>query len=164
MSTSMMGPMAGMSPSLKARIGGALYLIAGEAFSFSENSVRAKLVVLDNAATTAKNILAHESLYRRAFAAEILPLYIVVTIILYDLLKPVNKSVSLLAAVMSLMGCAIGTVTSFLHIAPLVILKGFPSTSAFNAEQLQHLALISLSMGTQVTNIMMVFFGFYWRC
>ena len=50
----------------------------------------------------------------------------------------------------------------FLHIAPLVILKSYPSTSAFNAEQLQHLALISLSMCTQVTNIMMVFFGFDW--
>ena len=41
--------------------------------------------------------------------------YIVVTLILYDLLKPVNARLSLLAALFSLAGCAIG-ILGFLHL------------------------------------------------
>ncbi len=42
--------------------------------------------------------------------------YVVVTLLLYDLLKPVNRSVSLLAACFGLAGCTI----SLFHLTPLV--------------------------------------------
>jgi hypothetical protein len=73
---------AEMSPRAKARIAGILYLVSGQAFSFAEFSVRGKLVVNSNAAATAHNILTNETLYRLGFAAELLPLYLVVTFIL----------------------------------------------------------------------------------
>jgi hypothetical protein len=149
------------SPRLAARIAGALYLISGEAFSFAENSVRGKLVVFADPAATAHNILAHQAQYRLAFVAELLPLYIVVTIILYYLLKPVSPSVSLSAAIFSIVGCTVSTFTSLLHFAPLIFLKETPSSTAFSTDQLQSLALLFLKLGTQASNIMMVFFGFY---
>jgi glucan phosphoethanolaminetransferase (alkaline phosphatase superfamily) len=152
---------SGMSPSLKARITGLVYVISGVLFGFSENSVRGKLVVWGDAAATAHNILSHEAVYRLAFVAELLPLYVVVTVLLYDLLKPVNKNVSLLAAVFSLVGCTIGTLTSLLHLAPLVILKGSLLPAAFTTDQSQALALMTLKLGAQGTNLMMVFFAFY---
>jgi hypothetical protein len=50
--------------------------------------------------------------------------YIVVTLLFYYLFKPVNRTLSLLAAVVSLAGCAIGPVTAAFHftlkINPLV--------------------------------------------
>jgi Domain of unknown function (DUF4386) len=153
-------PMA-TSPRLLARIAGALYLVSGEAFSFAENSVRGRLVVFGDAATTAHNILSHQGQYRLAFVAELLPLYIVVTVILYYLLKPVNSGVSLLAAVFSIVGCTVSTFTSLLHFAPLVFLNEASSSTAFSTDQLQSLALLFLKLGTQASNIMMVFFGFY---
>lgn len=149
------------SPRLAARVAGVLYLISGEAFTYAENSVRGKLIVFDDASATAHNILSHEAQYRLAFVVELLPLYIVVTLILYYLLKPVNGSVSLLAAVFSFVGCTISTFTSLLHFAPLVLLKSASSSAAFSTEQLQSLALLFLKLGTQASNIMMVFFGFY---
>lgn len=51
-----------MSPRLKARVTGLFYLIAGQAYSFSEFSVRGKLVVHGDAAATAQNIW-HTSRY-----------------------------------------------------------------------------------------------------
>lgn len=42
--------------------------------------------------------------------------YIVVTLLFYRLFKPVNRTLSLLAAVVSLAGCAIGPVTAGLHL------------------------------------------------
>jgi hypothetical protein len=106
--TLVMQQIAKASPRLKARIAGALYLISGQAFSFSEFSVRGKLVVNSDAAATAHNILANETRYRLGFAAELLPLYLVVTFILYDLLKPVNKSLNQLAFVFSIVGHRVG--------------------------------------------------------
>ena len=113
-----------MSPRLKARIAGVVYLICGMSYSFARNDVRGKLVVAGDAAATAHNILAHESLYRLGFAAEIISAvcYVVVALLLYDLFKPVNKSLSLLAAFFSLAGCTIAAVSSLLHVAPLVVL------------------------------------------
>lgn len=50
--------------------------------------------------------------------------YIVVTLLFYDMFKPVNRSLSLLAAFFSLVGCAIGVLSLFhlapSHISPLV--------------------------------------------
>jgi len=118
-----------------------LYLISGQAFSFSEFSVRGKLVVDGNAAATAQNILANETLYRLGFAAELLLFYLVVTFILYDLLNPVNRSLSQLAYVFSVVGCTISALNCLIHFAPLVVLGG--SSTAFTPDQLKALALMS---------------------
>ena len=46
--------------------------------------------------------------------------YIIVTLLFYGLFKPVNKALSLVAAVFSLVGCVMGVVSQF-HLAPLFI-------------------------------------------
>jgi Domain of unknown function (DUF4386) len=43
--------------------------------------------------------------------------YIAVTLLLYYLFKPVNRSLSLVAAIFSLAGCAIGPLSLFVHAA-----------------------------------------------
>jgi hypothetical protein len=65
---------------------------------------------------------------------------------MYELLKPVNKSLSLLAAFVILVGCAIQALASLLYLAPLLILQGGSSVSAFTPEQLQALALLFLKL------------------
>ncbi|MGA3319226.1 MAG: DUF4386 domain-containing protein, partial [Candidatus Korobacteraceae bacterium] len=67
------------------------------------------IIVSGNPAATATNILAHERLFRLSVAVGLIAtaLYIAVTVLFYGLLKPVNKTVSLLAAFFSLVGCAI---------------------------------------------------------
>jgi len=154
---------AGVSPRLKARIAGIFYLICGMTFSFADGSVRGKLVVVGDAAATARNILAHEPLYRLGFAAELMSAvcYITVTLLLYDMFRPVNRSVSLLAAFFSLTGCTIQALSTLFHLAPLVILGGEQYLSAFKVEQLQALALMFLTLRAQAASVYMVFFGWY---
>jgi len=151
------------SPRLKARIAGVFYLICGTAYSYADGSVRGKLVVYDNAASTAHNILAHEALFRLGFAADLIAVvcYIVVTLLLFDIFRPVNRSLSLLAAFFSLAGCIVQAVSSLLHLAPLVVLGGEQYLSAFNTEQLQALALMILKLRAQAASIYMVCFGWY---
>ena len=62
---SMMHPAAEISPRLKARVAGALYLISGTFYTYAGGSVRGKLVVAGNDAATAQSILSHTALYWR---------------------------------------------------------------------------------------------------
>src|SRR5258708_31441246 len=67
----MMERIAKSSPRLKARIAGGLYLIIIVAAIFAEFFVRGRLVASGDAAATATSILAHETLFRLGFAAEL---------------------------------------------------------------------------------------------
>jgi len=148
------------SPLFQARMAGVIAWItttAGFAAIVSGN-----LVVYGDAAATAHNILAHELLYRLACAGEVIStLYIAYTLLLYNLFRPVNRSLSLLAAFFSLVGCALGAVNSLFLLAPLVVLGGAHSLTAFKADQLQDLALVFLNLHAQGSNVALVLFGTY---
>lgn len=87
--------------------------------------------------------------------------YIVVTDLFYDLFKPVNRSVSLLAPFFSLVGCAPQASACVFLLAPLVLLGPEQYLSVFKVEQLQAPAFLSCKLGSPASNIGLVFFGFY---
>jgi hypothetical protein len=157
------GQIAGVSPRLKARIAGALWLIIIVASAFAEVFVRGRMIVGGDAAATATNILAHERLYRMGAAAVLIYLLcdIAVALICYELLKPVSRSLSLLASFFRLAMVAILGANLLNLFAPLVLLKGASSLTAFKPDQLQALALVSLKLYDQVFFIGLLFFGFH---
>ena len=149
-----------VSPRSRARLAGAIALITTTS-GFSV-FVRGKLVDLNDAAVTAHNILANELLFRFAILGDVIALlYIAYSLLLYDVFRPVNRSISLLAAFFSLVGCATSAVLCLLEDAPLVILKSAPSAPGFTAEQLQVLALAFLKLHSEGYTISMVLFGSY---
>jgi hypothetical protein len=154
---------AARSPRFKARIAGVLYLIIIVAAAFAEVFVRGSLIENGNAAATAANILAHELLYRLGGAADLITFACdaAVALILYELLKPVSGSLSLLAAFFRLMHVAIVGVNTLNHFAALVLLRGAHSLTAFQTDQWQALALVSLRLHAQGYNIALVFFGIH---
>ena len=89
------------------------------------------------------------------------PCFIALTLLFYYLFKPVNRSLSLLAAFFSLVGCAIASLICLFQLAPLIVLGGAHNVSAFNLGQLQALALLFLKLHVQGYNVSLVFFGFY---
>ncbi|MDB4948320.1 MAG: hypothetical protein JWM27_969 [Gemmatimonadetes bacterium] len=151
------------SPRLRARTAGAFYLITIITGVFAEVFVRGALVVRDDAAATAANILAHEPLYRLGLAADLVMLtsYVAVTLLFYDLFKPVGASLSLLAAFFSLLGIAVLAVNSLNHLAPLLLLGDAHYLGAFHPAQLQALALLFLRMHARGYSIAGVYFGIY---
>ena len=86
------------SPRLKARIAGVFYLLTFVTGIFALVFVRGKLIA---------NLTASAC-------------YVVVTILFYDLFKPVNSQLSLIAAFFSLVGCVISVLSPF-HLAPFQI-------------------------------------------
>ena len=152
------------SPRLKARIAGVFYMLTILTRMFVEIFVRNRLVVSDDAATTATNVLAHESLWRWGFAADIIAFasYIALAALLYELFQPVNRSLSLVAAFFSLAASVVQAISSLFHLAPLLLLGGAPYLRVFTVEQLQALALVFLKLrAAAYHNIGLVFFGLY---
>jgi len=146
-----------------ARIAGGLYLLTILTGVFAQMFVSARLVVDGDAAATAANILAHRGMFQWGFAVYLIEMacQIAMTSLFYDLLKPVSRSVSLLAAFLGIAGCVIKTLSRLFYIAPLFILGGAHYLSVFSREQLQALALLFLKVNDHGAGIALAFFGFY---
>ncbi len=149
------------SPRLKARLAGVCYLMTIGVGAFDHVFVGRRLVDPGDAAATVHNILASEPLYRAAFAADLIPVYIVVTALFYDLFKPVNETLSRLAAFASLVGGAVGSAICLFQLSPLVVMGGGTSTGALGLGQLQALTLIFLRFYDVGFTVSLVFFGVY---
>jgi hypothetical protein len=156
-----MEPIREASPRFKARMAGVFYLLnGGTGFAYS---VRSRLLVSGDAVATAGNILTHERLFRVALAADLLGVasYVVVVALLYGLLKPVSKALSLIAAFLGLVGCAIQASACGFDLGALSVLKDTQSFAAFKVEETQAMAQLLLRMHGHAFNIAIVFFGFY---
>src|SRR5712691_50462 len=156
-------PIAEASPLSTANIAGAFDLtsiLTGGAAAF----IRWRLLQSGDAATTATNILAHAPLFWIVFAADLISIlcYVAVTVLFYDMFKPVNKRVSLLTAFFSIMGCAIVAIGCLFHIAAWLVLRGAQYLDILAAvEPLRTVALMCLKLQAQAYNVSLVFFGFY---
>jgi hypothetical protein len=153
----------GESARLKARIAGLLYLVTVVA-GFANLSIENSLIVRGDAAATTARILAAEPLYRLGILAELAGVagYVGVTALLYDLLKAVSRTGSLLAALFSLVGCAVQAAGAVLLATPFLLLRGdLRALTAFTPLQLQGLAMTAVRLEGQAYNVSILFFGFY---
>jgi hypothetical protein len=159
----MVNDIAGTSPRLKARAAGFFYLLTGLTSVIGGMYIPGKLVVDGDAAATANAILAHKRLFELGFSIMLIAIVssIILTVLFYDLFKPVNKSLSLAAACFHLVGLAILGVASLLQLAPLVVLQGGQYLNVFKPEQVQALSYVFLDLNTQAANTFLAFFGIY---
>jgi hypothetical protein len=153
------------SPQSIARAAGVFWLLtmATSMFAFI---VAGRLFVPGDAGTTAANITGNESLYRIGFSANIIATgcYLAATLLVYVLLRPVNRNISLLAAFFSILGCAIGAVSCLLFLAPLGILGSATAANAFTPAQLQAQAHSFLTLSARANDIGLVFFALHVIC
>jgi hypothetical protein len=159
----MMERIAEASPRAKARVASVFEMLEGMTSAFGQVFVLGRLLVSGNAAATAANILGHERLFWLGFVSSLVGVacHIAWALLFYDLFKPVNRSLSLLAAFVALVICAMQTVTSLLYVAPLLILQGGTSMRAFTTDQLQGLAYIFFKLNAYAFDIDLVFFGLW---
>jgi hypothetical protein len=149
------------SPRSLARMAGVCQLLEAITATFGQVIVLGRLIASGNAAATAANILGHAQLYWCGFASSILAviLNLAWAFLMYELLKVVNRRISILAMFVMLMSGAMLAVTALFYIAPLVILQGGGSLSAFTATELQALAAAFLRLNTYAFDLHTVFFG-----
>jgi hypothetical protein len=135
------------SPNVYAKIAGVLYLIITVAAIFAHFVVPNQLIVPGDAAATAVNITSSESLFRIGMiGSELVVLLseIVLSVVLYFLFKPVNKILSLLAAVSRLAMTIIHGLNLLNYYFVLQLLTGGDYLTVFSPEQVHALVTMFL--------------------
>ena len=146
-----------------ARIAGVLFLLSLAAGGFGEAYVPSRIIVTGDAAATAANIRTFEYLFRLGFAGFLVESLcdIALVLILYALLKPVSKELSLLAAFFGLIGTALFAVSESFYFAPLT-LGGAAYLKTFSPDQLNALTLLSLRFYSFGAAIFTAYYGLSW--
>ena len=140
-----------------------LYPIWAVVGLFSIIYVPITLIVVEDAAATASNILANESLFRMGIAGSLITqlIFIFVVLVLYKLLKPVNKNHALLMVIFALVGVPIAMLNELNQFAALLLSSGADYLTVFTADQLQALVPLFLDLHEHGINIAGIFWGLW---
>jgi hypothetical protein len=154
---------AELSPLFRARLAGILYLIANLPAPFALVYLPARLIVRGDAAATANNIMASESLFRLGIVGLLFNSIanLLLVLALYQLLKVVNKSMASLMVMFVLAAVPIAMLNELNQIAVLQLLSGADYLQVFTREQLQSLAYMFLRFHSQGLSIAMIFWGLW---
>lgn len=146
-----------------ARIAGVLYLVIFIVYPLSSFIGKASILVAGDAAATANNILASESLFRLGIAGEVVIFLVEIILagIFYEMLKPVSTALSLSAAFSRLAEAIIQAVNLLPSILALLLVSGTGYLTVFGAEQLNALNLLFMDSFNYMILVWGFFFGLH---
>jgi len=144
-----------------ARIAGAIYLSMVITGPFSLIYVPNKLIVRGNAAATADNILAHETMFRLAILADLIGavIFICLGIALCKLLSDVSRTWAGLMVAFVLVSAAVGFLNTLNNIAALTLFRGADFLAVFDKPQRDALAYLFVRLHSQGILINEIFWG-----
>jgi hypothetical protein len=145
------------------RFAGLLYVLTGIPSFFAIEYVPSKLIVHGNAAATASNIAANETLFRVGIAGELIGQagFIFVALALYHLLKGVNRRYASLMVTLVVLGIPIGFLNELNSIAALVLVRGADFLSIFEKPQRDALAMLFLNLHHHGFVVAEIFWGLW---
>ena len=154
---------AEISPLVRARVTGALYLISNIFAPFTLLYLPSRFIVRGDAAATSNNIMASESLFRLGIVGNLFTFIanIFLALALFQLLKVVHKNMASLMVILFLVGVPIAMLNEVTQLAVLRLLSGAGYLAVFSKEQLQALALFFLNLHAQGLNIAQIFWGLW---
>jgi hypothetical protein len=144
-----------------ARIAGAIYLSLVLIAPFAMLYVPGKLIVRGNAAATADNILAHETMFRLSIFGDLIGhvIFICLAIALYRLLSSVNNTWALLMVSFVLVSAAVGFLNALNNIAAVILFRGGEFLTVFDKPQRDALAMLFIRLHSQGEFISEIFWG-----
>jgi Domain of unknown function (DUF4386) len=155
------------SPRFYARLAGVFYLAIILLGAFGELVVREALVVRGDPVATANAIAASPMLWRLGIAGDLLMhvFDIPVIVILYVLLRPVNRDLAIFATVINIVQTSVLALNKLNLIVPILLISGVDIANApkvfigFSAEQLQSLSFLAIKLHGYGFGIGLIFFG-----
>ena len=145
------------------RFAGLLYLLVSIFGFFAMGYVPGKLIVHSNAAATASNIAASETLFRLGIASELIGQagFIFVALALYDLLKGVNRRHASLMVTLILVSIPIAFLNELNSIATLLLVRGADFLSVFEKPQRDALAMLFVNLHDHGFSVAEIFWGLW---
>jgi len=150
------------SPQKTARVAAFVFLSIFFLGMSTELFIRPGVIVPGDTAATVKNIAASASLFRLSLVSDLIrqTLLMFLALILYKLLKPVNKTIASLMVLFALVCVPISLLNELNHFAVLLLSSGAGYTAAFKADQLNGLVMFFLELRKYGTFIAQ-FFSFW---
>ena len=144
-----------------ARMAGLLYLIYIVVHVLADVIGRSNIIVFEDAATTAQNIIASAWQFRIGFIGDLVGavLFLLAAWALYVFLKPVNKNIALLFLLLNLGGVAAQVFSDLFLLGGQLILNGGDYLNVFHVEQQQALALLFLNVYKNGFMAAQIFYG-----
>ncbi len=144
-----------------ARITAILLLIMAVAAAFSMGYVPSRLFVTGDATATANNIITFKSLFNLSIIGHLIILFtdIAVAILLFVILKPVSKTLALIAAVFRLIMVSMRGINLVNFFIALTLLNGVKHVTVFETDQLHGLVILFLNAFNNGVLIDMIFFS-----
>ncbi len=145
-----------------ARLAGLLYLILVITGVYSIIYVSSKIIVLEDAITTSKNILNNEFLFRTGIISDLISniIFVFLVLTLYRLFKQVNEYQAKLMVVLVVVQIPAVFIMEALNITSLMIFKG-EILQTFELNQRQDLAMLFLKINNYGTLILEMFWGLW---
>ena len=147
------------SPKTLARIAAVLFLIIFIQGISAELFVRQNIFVPGDATTTVSNIIASESLFRVSIVSDLIRqmFLVLLALVLYRLLKSVNKNVAGLMVIFVLISVPITMLNELNYFAALLLSTGADHLTASGADQLQTLVMFFIKLAEYGSYISGVF-------
>lgn len=151
------------SPRTYARIVGGLYLVIFFLGPLAFFLGRTSVVVPGDPAATIDNLMASEAMFRLGMVAEtlIVLIEIVVSAILYVLLRPVSRPLSLASALARFAQSVLQAVNLLTAVPALLLLGSAGYLAAFEPDQLNAFVLLFMDINAFVIIIWGLIFGFH---
>lgn len=145
-----------------ARLAGGLYLASMPFAIFGFFYVPSALVEPGDAATTSRNIMASEWLFRSGTVSWLVShiIFIFQVLVLYRLLKPVNKDYAVLMVVLALLSIPIVFLNEVNHLAVLQLLRSANDVTRVTS-QLHAQVMLFLDMRQTGVLVAQVFYGLW---
>jgi hypothetical protein len=145
------------------RFAGLLYMLASIVGFFAMGYVPDKLIVHGNAAATANNIAASETLFRLGIAGELIGQagFIFVALALYDLLREVNQRHASLMVLLIVVSIPIAFLNELNSFAALVLVRGADFLAIFEKPQRDALAMLFLNLHGRGFVVAEIFWGLW---
>ena len=150
-------------PKRLARIAGILYLLVGISGGFAQGVIYPKVYVAGDAASTAANLIANSGLVRLAVVADFLDntVWVFLALVLYRLLKQVNKSIASAMVVLAAIGAGITMLNAVFEFEGLRVATGAVDLGAFGAAGSNAVALLLVDAQHYGLFTAQVFFGLW---
>lgn len=145
------------------RIAGLLYLIVVATGIFNLAYVPSKLIVQGNAATTFNNIVANETLFRLGILSGLIcyTAFLLLPLVLYKLLNPVNKTYAVLMVVFAVVSIPISFINIGNKFSVLTLISKADFLKRLEVDKLQEQVLFYLHLYSNGNQIASIFWGLW---
>ncbi len=147
-----------------ARLAGLLWFLSAVTGGLGLSYVRSSVIVVGDAAATAANIVASESLFRAAIVSSLFSQIFLffLGLTLFHLFKEVNKALATVCLTSAMMTVAIAVVNALNLFGALLVSSQADYLKVFNPEQLNAMAMIFLRLANSGQGLLEIFWTPYY--